>query len=139
QRAEAEAALQAAKAALEVARLRLEYTRIVAPFAGVISGAVLDEGNLATTDKTALATITTIDPLHVDFPMDEASLVAIRRKGSDKSDPVLSLPVLCCLAGDKGYLHRATMDFVDSHADPATGAISCCATLANKDGALMPG
>ncbi|MGO9113806.1 MAG: efflux RND transporter periplasmic adaptor subunit [Thermoguttaceae bacterium] len=139
ERAEVEAAVQTAEAALEVARLRLEYTRIAASFAGIISGPVLDEGNLATADKTVLATITSIDPLHLDFQMDEASLVAIRRKGNDKSDPVLSLPVVCSLAGDKGYPYRAKMDFVESHADPATGAISCRAMLANKDGLLIPG
>jgi len=139
QRAEAEAALQTAEAALEVARLRLEYTRIVAPFAGVTSGPVLDEGNLATADKTALATIASTDPLCLDFQMDESSLLAIRRKGNGKSDPLLSLPVLCGAAGDKGYPYRAKMDFVDGHVNPATGTISCRAMLANKDGVLMPG
>ena len=139
QRAEAEAALQTAEAALEVARLRLDYTRIAAPFAGKINGPVLDEGNLATADKTALATIASTDPLCLDFQMDERSLLAIRRKGNDKSDPLLSLPVLCGAAGDKGYPDRAKMDFVEGHVNPATGTISCRAMLANKDGLLMPG
>jgi len=139
QRAEAEAALQAVEAALEVARLRLEYTRIVAPFAGKISGPVLDEGNLATADKTVLATVASTDPLHLDFQIDESSLLAIRRKGGDKSDPALSLTVLCGLATDKGYSRRAKMDFVGSYVDPNTGTVACRALLANKDGALMPG
>jgi len=139
QRAEAEAAVQTAEAALEVARLRMAYTRIVAPFAGVVSGPYLDEGNLATADKTLLATITSIDPLQLNFDIDESSLLAIRRKGSDKSDPMLSLTVLCGMANDNGYPYRAKMDFVDSHVNPATGAAVCRALLPNKDGTLMPG
>src|SRR5262249_58633957 len=74
--AEAETALLVAKAAGEVARLNLAFTRVVAPTSGRIERR-LDPGNLVKADETLLATLVSVDPVHVVFERDEIEALAL--------------------------------------------------------------
>jgi RND family efflux transporter MFP subunit len=136
QLSEAEAALKAAEAVLKVAEIQLDFTRIVSPFAGKIGGPVLDVGNLATADKTVLASISSTDPVRVVFNVDERTTLAIQQKGGIGAG---FLSVLCSVADDKGFAYRAKVDSIESRVDPTTGTVRFRAVLPNANGLLLPG
>ncbi|MEW6765333.1 MAG: efflux RND transporter periplasmic adaptor subunit [Pseudomonadota bacterium] len=133
----ADANLRAARAALDAARLDLEFTRVTAPISGLISRTQVTVGNLVNgpggSGTTLLATITPIDPLHVYFEVDERSLQGFG------GTPPTSTPVKLELAGEAGFRHPASIDYVAPTFDPATGTRQLRAVLPNPKGQLAPG
>ncbi len=73
----ARAAIETAKAAIMDARLDLEFSRVTAPFTGRIGAHLVSVGSLVsgsrggTSPTTLLATIVSLDPIHLDFDMSE--------------------------------------------------------------------
>mgnify|MGYP000005776733 FL=1 len=131
----AKALVNAAQAALDTAELDLQYTRVTAPVSGRAGRAMVTRGNLANADQTLLTTVVSVDPLHVYFEADEQSAL--------ESQPVLALApsptVRIGLAGESGYPHRGTLDFIDNRLDRSTGTLQFRAELANPDGIFKPG
>jgi RND family efflux transporter MFP subunit len=137
----AQAEVRAARATLEVARLTLSFTRVVAPLDGRIGRRLVDPGNLVKADETVLATIVSSNPMYVYFQVDERTVLRLRRAqvaGKLKAGPA-GLPVMMALADEKGFPHRGTVNFADTHIDPNTGTLRLRAVLANADGLLLPG
>src|SRR5262245_7815609 len=67
-----EAAVQAAKASITQAELNLGYTTISAPISGIIGKILVDAGNrVGKNEPTLLTTISTVDPIYVEFPVAE--------------------------------------------------------------------
>src|ERR1043165_5575500 len=139
------ASLAKARAKLEMARLNLDYTTIRAPMNGVVRG-LIDSGNLAIADQTRLATVSSSDPIYVEFDMDQKTLAQIRRAISDGkpgAPKALNLPVSLRLAGDTSVSHAGIVDHVDTRFDEA-GGVRMRAAIANpklKDGLprILPG
>jgi multidrug efflux system membrane fusion protein len=130
---QAEAELQAARANVELARLDLEHTRVRAPIAGRVGRAMVSVGDYVTAGpQTLLATIVSIDPVHVYFTGDEQRYLRLASRGGD-------LAVGVGLADETGHPHTGKVDFVDNHIDPATGTIRIRAVLPNPDKRLVPG
>jgi multidrug efflux pump subunit AcrA (membrane-fusion protein) len=77
----AEAAIESARAAVSDAALDLEYARLTAPFTGRIGAHLVSVGNLVsgsrggTSQTTLLATLVSLDPIHLDFDMSEADFI----------------------------------------------------------------
>jgi RND family efflux transporter MFP subunit len=131
ERDEAQARLRVAKANRDHARLNLDFTRVTAPMSGRIGRRLLDVGNLVKADETDLATVISSKPMYVYFDIDERTVLRLRQgKG---------LQVAMALANDKGFPHRAEVDYVANGVDPTTGTLRLRATLPNADGLLMPG
>jgi RND family efflux transporter MFP subunit len=130
----------------EVDRLELdlEYSRITAAIDGRIGRALLTEGNLVNAGGTDpnLATIVSIDPIYLFFTVDERALQLYqqrhREQGHKVGDP-LSIEFQFGLDTDKGFPRKGTLDFGDVKVDPGTGTITARGTVANTDGALVPG
>jgi multidrug efflux system membrane fusion protein len=76
---QAAANLDLAKANLESAKLNLEYTEVRAPISGQISRYYLTLGNLVNQDVTQLTTLVSMDPMYVNFDMDEPTLMRIKQ------------------------------------------------------------
>lgn len=134
---QAEADLAAARAALAQAELNLEFTRISAPFAGRISAAEVQPGNLIQPGVTLLTTLVSVDPVRVDFQIDEPAYLRLKRSlaGAAESAP----PVRVTLSGDTAPSHEGRVVFVDNALDPGTGTLRVRAELPNPDGLLTPG
>src|SRR5215510_1336373 len=67
-----EAAVESAKAAIIQADLNLSYTTIESPISGIIGKVNVDPGNLVGKgEPTLLATVSSIDPMFVDFSIAE--------------------------------------------------------------------
>src|SRR5262249_20726009 len=132
-REEARARLRAARAVREVALLNLDFTRVVAPIDGRIDRRLLDAGNLARADETNLALLISSRPMYVYFPIDELTILRVRRARSKQ------ISVAMGLADEKGFPHQGEVDFVSGRVDPNTGTLRLRATLPNTDGLLVPG
>ena len=132
--------VNAAQALVSVARLNLEFTRVRSPINGLAGRALVTAGNLATPDATVLATVVSLNPVHVYFEGDEQ---ALRRLGRSEPDAAPSRDtgntVRVGLAGDTGYPHTGVLDFMDNQVDPGTGTLRARALLDNTDGRFTPG
>ena len=78
---DARAAYLQAKANADAARINLNYTRITAPITGRISASTVTEGALVTAQQaTALATMSTLDPIYVDVDQSSTELLALQAR-----------------------------------------------------------
>jgi multidrug efflux system membrane fusion protein len=133
-----------AKANLESARLDLDYTRVTAPITGRISKALVREGNLIA-PETLLTTIVTVDPIFVDFPVDERALIRYIRKNLDEKGKQAPperireerVPVFLTVGDDMKYPHPGVLDFADNQLSATTGTILARAIFPNPERMLV--
>ncbi len=139
---QAKAAISGAKAQVEEAQIQLDYTSIHAPIEGRIDRNLVDVGNLVGgVQKTLLAKIVRLDPIHAYFDLDERTYLAIldQRGGTRKKDPEKRSPVFLGRQNDQGYPFPGIIDFIDNEIDPDTGTILVRGTFSNPDLKLDPG
>jgi len=144
---EAVAAIQSADATIERAKLDLEFSSVTAPMGGQISRALLSKGNLVGADKDLLTTIVAIDPIYVNFNVDERALLQFRERARASHPPgttqpdvkTLKIPVYIGLANEEGYPHEGVIDFADNKIDPSTGTILVRGTFDNSKRIFKPG
>jgi multidrug efflux system membrane fusion protein len=127
--AEAEARVKAFQASTEVYKLNLSFTKVKAPITGQISRAFLTSapGNLVNQDQTLLATIVSLDPIYVNFDMDEPTLLRVRRavnEGRIKVPEDGIVHVSMGVQGEDGFPHEGTINFVNNQVNSTTGSIS---------------
>lgn len=138
----AEASIAAAKAAIRDAQLDLEFAQLTAPFDGRIGahqvsvGSLVSGGRGGTTASTLLATVVSLDPIHMDFELSEADYVAFQ---AARHDVTAGEPVAISLGGDGHFILRGTLDFIDNVVDRSSGTIHARATVPNPDLSLTPG
>ena len=133
---QASASVESAKATVDLAQLNVEFTHIRAPISGRISRKLITEGNLVSTDATVLATIVSVDPIHVYIDADERSVLKYRRlsiEGKRKSARDFKIPVEMALIDEKDYPHQGYIDYVAPEINPATGTIRARAVFENPD------
>lgn len=139
----AAASVKQAQANVDSSKISLGYASVRAPIAGragkqqVTEGALVGQG-----DATLLTTIDQIDPIYVNFTLSVTDLESMRRARAagratladpDKAEIRLTLP------DGTVYGESGTLDFSDTTADPATGAVSLRGIIPNKDHSLLPG
>ena len=140
-----QAAVRAAEAMVTTAKLDLEFTQIKAPISGRVSDARVTEGNLitgGTSDPTLLTTIVALDPIYVDFEVDERSALKYRemhKTGERESALFQRIPAEMALVNQEGWPHRGEIDFVDNQINPETGTIRARGIFPNKDRLMSPG
>lgn len=137
--AEAKARVRAQEASLETSKLNLEFTRITAPINGRIGRRLVDPGNLVKAEETRLAIIVAVDPLHVEFDVDERTFLRLRKLASAGKLKADQLPLAIGLANEEGFPHPSVVSFIDNRVDAQTGTLRMRAVLPNKDGRLLPG
>jgi len=138
---QAEASIQSGKAAVDRATLDLEFTRITAPFGGRISRAIPSIGDLITPASGKLTSIVSVDPIYVNFDMDEPTLLMVQKKfreGALKTAAETKLSVLVGLTNDEGYPFQGKIDFAENQVDPNTGTLRVRGVLANPKPAQGP-
>ena len=143
-----EAQIMAKKAEADRIRLDLKYAKIIAPLTGKISKANLVEGALVNAGGTdpVLTTIVSIDPIYVDFNVDERAIQ--RYQKSEPSGPdgdkrqtlrEKQLEFTFALDTDEGFPRKAVLVFADNKFAPGTGTIPVRGVAKNPDGRLIPG
>lgn len=143
QRDSAKAQVTEAQANEQLAAINYGYTSVSAPFDGVVSRHLVDQGNLVGNGAaTTLATITQINPIYVYFNVSELEVLSIRKaimaQGHNPQD-VIGAPVEIGLQSDSGYPYVGKIDYVAPGVDPATGTIQVRATVQNDSDILLPG
>jgi RND family efflux transporter MFP subunit len=137
----AQAAIDSAQASVTDAQLDLEYARITAPFTGRIGAHLVSVGNLVsgsrggTSETTLLATLVSLDPIHLDFDMSESEFIAFQAAHAGQANA----DVLISLNGDGSFSRHGTLDFVDNSVNRGSGTIHVRATVPNPDLTITPG
>jgi membrane fusion protein (multidrug efflux system) len=137
-RLEMEAALRGDQASIDTAQLNLDYTVIHSPIDGIVGRLGVTVGNYVTAGQaTALATVSSFDPMYVYFSVPEATYLAFYKKYGQGAPT--SVPVQLVMADGQTFSHPGAIDFVDRSADPQTGTVGLRARFANPQALLRPG
>lgn len=130
------------KATSERNLLDLNYTQVASPIDGLLGSTMVTEGNLVVADSTVLTTVVSVNPIYVDFNVDEQSVLDYRRRivtGEVKSARDAKIEIAMGLVNEDGYPHKGTIDFVDNRTDPNTGNTRMRGIFDNPSGILSPG
>jgi membrane fusion protein, multidrug efflux system len=137
------AALEQAKGQVQQAKINLGYTEIKAPFAGVVAARLVDPGSLVGAGgPTKLATIVQIDPIYVNFSVNEQQVLQIRDQLRSQGLTLKDLgpiPVEVGLQTETGFPHKGVINYIAPDLDQSTGTLPVRALLDNKAGVLLPG
>jgi RND family efflux transporter MFP subunit len=143
-----DAQIAAKRADVERRQLDLKYSKITAELTGKISKALLTEGNLVNAGGSdpLLTTIVSIDPICVDFNVDERAMqryqeIGARQQSKDKQQPLRdrAMPFRFGLDTEKGFPHEGRLVFADNKYTEGTGTILVRGEAGNPDGRLIPG
>ncbi len=139
----AQANLQQAQANTRIAAVNYGYTNVVAPFDGIVSAHLVSIGELVgASSPTQLATIVALDPIYVNFNVNEQDVLRIReearKRGLTPSD-LRQLPVEVGLQTESGYPHKGKLDYISPSLNQSTGTLAVRGVLSNADRVLLPG
>jgi len=143
-RENAQANLQQAQVNTKIAAVNYGYTNVTAPFDGIVSAHLASIGELvgASSSPTQLATIVALDPIYVNFNVNEQDVLRIReeakRRGMTAED-LKSLPVEIGLQTESGYPHKGKLDYASPTINQSTGTLPVRGVLPNPDRVLLPG
>jgi RND family efflux transporter MFP subunit len=139
----AQANLQQAQVNTKIAAVNYGYTNVVAPFDGIVSAHLISVGELVgAASPTQLATIVALDPIYVNFNVNEQDVLRIReearRRGMTAND-LKSLPIEVGLQTDNGFPHKGKLDYAAPTINQSTGTLAVRGVLPNPDRVLLPG
>ena len=140
----ADAALQAAKkmvaaAAANVAGVQsnVKFASIYAPFNGTIGISQVKTGTSVVAGQTILNTVSTNNPLAVDFAVDQKNIyrfIELQQSSSNSKDSIFTIAF-----GDDVYPLPGKISLIDRAVDPQTGTIKTRLVFPNDKGMLKPG
>src|SRR5579863_10368684 len=122
---------------LKTALTNLTYSNIYAPFDGTIGISQVRLGNLVNAGTTILNTISTDNPMAVDFLVNEAQLPHIEELQRNQRSVDSLFTIL--LPDGTFYPHLGKILFIDRAVDPQTGAIDVRLQFPNPEYILRPG
>jgi membrane fusion protein, multidrug efflux system len=128
----------AAQQQLKTALTNLTYSNIYAPFDGTIGISQVRIGNLVSPGTTILNTISTDNPMGVDFLINEAQLPHFEELAAGKAKAIDSLFTIL-LPNQQLYPYTGKILFIDRAVDPQTGSIDVRLVFPNPDGILRAG
>ncbi len=136
QQGESRGELARQEASLEKAELELGYTEIHAPIAGRIGRALISVGNFVGPSSGPLATLVSIDPIYVTFPVTQREMLEMRRNRTpDDPPPVIHVQ----LADGSRYAQAGKVNFIDVTVNEGTDTVLVRATFPNPDRLLVDG
>ena len=139
----AQASLQQAQVNTRIAAVNYGYTHVAAPFDGVVSAHLVSVGELVgASSPTQLATIVALDPIWVNFNVNEQDVQRIRAEARRRGmtvDDLRQLPIEVGLQTETGFPHKGRLDYVAVTLNQATGTLPVRGVLPNADRALLPG
>lgn len=139
----ADAALEAAKKQVAAARANVNavkanvgFATIVAPFTGTIGISQVRSGTSVVAGSTVLNTISTDDPMGVDFSVDQKSYYQFAKlqQAKKSGDSTFSIAF-----GKDVYPAYGSVYTIDRAVDPQTGTIKVRLSFPNRDKMLKPG
>ena len=139
----AQANLQQAQVNTRIAAVNYGYTDVVAPFDGIVSAHLVSVGELVgAASPTQLATIVQLDPIYVNFNVNEQDVLRIRadalRRGLTPDD-LRQVPIEVGLQTESGYPHKGKLDYAAPTINQSTGTLAVRGVLPNPKRVLLPG
>ncbi|MBS1686733.1 MAG: efflux RND transporter periplasmic adaptor subunit [Bacteroidetes bacterium] len=140
----ADAALAAAKEQVEAAKAQVrgvqtsvKYTTITAPFDGTIGISQVKVGAAVTAGVTLLNTVSTDDPMAVDFSVDQQEIYRFAKleQAGKAGDTTFSI----AFGKTDVYPHHGKINFLDRAVDPQTGTLKVRLQFPNKERLLRAG
>ncbi len=134
----AEAQVVSARAALVTANTNLNRSTITAPFSGTIGIAQVRMGALVSAGTTLINTLSSTDPIAVDFPVSERDVSrfsSLRRSASAARDSSITLG----LPGNQPFAYPGQITAIDRAVDRNTGTLVVRASFPNPENTLLPG
>ena len=124
----AQANLQQAQVNTRIAEVNYNYTKVTAPFDGIVSAHLVSVGELVgAASPTQLATIVSLDPIYVNFNVNEHDVLRIRaqaaRKGLTAAE-LKSVPIEVGLQTETGYPHQGKLDYAAPTITQSTGTLA---------------
>lgn len=127
----------AAKASVSSVRANVDFASIYAPFTGTIGISQVKKGTSVQAGQTVLNTVSTDNPLAVDFTVDQKNIyrfLQFEKNGVPKTDSVFTIAF-----GDDVYPYPGSISLIDRAVDPQTGTIKVRLVFPNDKGLLKPG
>ncbi len=131
---EANASLALRQADLKLSELDLSYTEVRAPLDGQIGTSKFKEGAYVNANSGTLATITSLDPIRVAFPVPQALILQAQRADNLQTDNLL---IRLRLSDGKFYQHNGKLEFLEAEANPGTDTVTSYAIFDNPDHLLF--
>jgi RND family efflux transporter MFP subunit len=143
---DAQAAVKVAEAKVRSAELDLSFTSIDSPITGRISRTLVTAGNWVsaggTANATLLTTIVSQDPIYIYFDVSENNHIKYKRlaeRGVGSGAADLGAVVEIGLPDERGFPHKARLDFLDNRLDQGTATLRARAVVANPTEFFSPG
>jgi membrane fusion protein (multidrug efflux system) len=137
------AAIESARAAVDSAKLDLSFTKIVSPIDGVAAIATAQIGDFVSPPGEPLTTVSTIDPILVNFTASEQEYLNAMRQasalGADEHVILNKLEWQLRLSDGSIYPHQGRFYALDRQVDVRTGAILVKVQFPNPGNVLRPG
>lgn len=130
--------VKAATEAVKTAKTNLNYAIVTAPFSGTIGFSQVKLGNVVTVGNTILNTISTDNPMAVDFVINEKQLPKFEKLQAAKKAPVDSLFTILLPDGSL-YPEQGKISIIDRAVDSQTGAIKVRLVFPNAKNILRVG
>jgi RND family efflux transporter MFP subunit len=134
----AKSSVAAAEQAVKIAATNLTYAVITAPFDGTIGISQVRLGNMVTVGSTILNTISTDDPMGVDFLISEKELQHFEDLKNTTQQTIDSLFTIITPNGSM-YPFMGKISIIDRAVDIQTGTITVRAVFPNPKYNLKPG
>jgi RND family efflux transporter MFP subunit len=122
---------------VKTAQTNLTFSVIYAPFDGTIGFSQVKLGNMVSVGQTILNTISTDNPMAVDFLINEKQLsdFELIQSGKKTIDSLFTI----LLPNNKLYAYQGKISVIDRAVDAQTGAIRVRLEFPNPDGELKVG
>ena len=130
--------VKAAEAGVRSVQTNLRYSNIVAPFSGTIGISMVKLGASVSPGNTLLNTISTDDPVAVDFFLDQKDLpafTALQNNPGATKDSLFTIK----LADQSTYNFPGQIASIDRAVDASTGTIRVRLAFPNTEKQLRPG
>ena len=127
--------LEAAQATANVAQTNLRFSRINAPFTGTIGITQVELGDLVNAGQTVLNTLSTDDPMAIDFEVNEKQLPLLLRLLEQQADSVFTIR----LPDGSDYPAYGTLMLIDRAVNRQTGTIRTRLKIPNENHYLRAG
>ena len=127
----------AAKANVASLQSNVQFSSIRSPLSGTIGISQVKQGTLVTAGNTVLNTVSTDNPMAVDFTIDQKeiySFVKMKEEGTQPKDSIFTIAF-----GDDVYPYPGKIGLIDRAVDPQTGTLKIRLIFPNDKSMLKAG
>ncbi len=130
------ATVEAAQAAVEAAKVNTGFTHLVSPIDGIVGQAQVQVGNLVSPSSGTITTVSTLDPVKVNFTVGEQEYLDFAKSGGND---LAKLQLELILSNGTAFAPKGRVMFADRQVNQSTGAILLIGVFPNPGNILRPG